>query len=65
MKARYNGLCVECGEPIHVGDEIVCRAWFPGLVPFAHETCPKPLRGKVCEQCFLERSLTGECGCDE
>lgn len=67
VEARYAGICAECEEPFPEGTPIVRDE--PGNC-WIHETCPDPINlrdrhGKVCPRCFTERSLTGECGCDQ
>ena len=70
MPARYSGTCPECGERWHPGDLIRAGDYTEEGVPtmWGHAVCPESverLEGAVCDRCFLRRSLTGECGCDE
>lgn len=44
FRARYDGHCSECGEPIHVGDTVTYRDHV-----LCHEDCP-------CVYCTAERS---------
>lgn len=64
--ARYPGRCAACQERIIEGDQIGyteddeivhadCEASAPRETP-PRETCPR---------CFMERSVSGACGCDE
>lgn len=65
--ARYHGKCVTCGDPIRPGD----RVHFPeDGTSLEHVECdaataPETLTGDVCPKCWLTRSLSGECGCDQ
>ena len=63
-EARHYGRCKLCDGPINPGDPITST-----LAGWVHaEACPddaEPLTGAVCPKCFLTRSLSGECGCDE
>lgn len=36
MKARFNGICKLCGDPINIGDELT-RAEVGGLTLFVHK----------------------------
>lgn len=63
FEAKYPGRCTDCHAPIEAGD-LVCYTPDDDLV---HENCVgnahgKP-RGAVCTECFMEQSLSGECGC--
>ena len=76
FRAKYSGWCGECGEAIHVGDEV---EWAGGAVvhvdcdelgePVAGGTVrgrvgvgsPLTLRAEVCTTCWLERP----CPCDD
>lgn len=67
--AKFPGLCPGCGHGIELG-QWIDRANGVGVEVYVHEGCSVPLRpepkvGEVCGRCFMERSLTGECGCDE
>lgn len=69
IPARYSGTCHECGERWQPGDLIRSDFKVPGRYPiWTHAVCPESVEkpeGAVCARCFLRRSLTGECGCDE
>ena len=67
--AQFPGKCSSCGE------------WFPEGMPikqdhagrgYKHDDCadsetsPLPnVAREVCSRCWLEKSITGECGCTE
>jgi hypothetical protein len=68
FRAKYNGWCVECEEPIRAGDEIQ----YDAADQVVHVSCaasdrtdvqgnPRP----VCPRCFQMKSVSGACGCDE
>lgn len=68
--ARYSGTCPDCGERLQPGDLIRSGDCTERGVPtmWGHAACPQSVEkaeGAVCDRCFLRRSLTGECGCDE
>ncbi len=67
MKAQFGGLCPECGEWIHAGDEIEnIAAPVGGITPvWAHATCSARPEAKVCPKCFMEMALSGEHNCEE
>lgn len=64
FKAKYDGLCSACKEPIRVGDKL---EWVGGEV--VHSECipddvqEKPTR-PTCPKCWQIVSVTGACGCD-
>lgn len=66
--ARYRGKCSDCGEWWREGDPI--RFAMHAAGNFVHDDCDasapaeKP-EGETCPRCFLRKSLSGECGCDE
>ena len=67
--ARFGGKCSACGEAIHPGDVIRYPDAHDGT-GFEHVDCaaiisPEPMTGDVCPECWLTRSLSGECGCDQ
>lgn len=69
ISARYSGTCPECGERWQPGDLIrgETAPMTRGII-YRHAVCPESVEkaeGMVCDRCFLRRSLTGECGCDE
>ena len=60
--ARYGSRCLACEGWISEGD---AATWDEGSV--VHASCPipadlRPARS-VCGSCFMEPSVTGECGC--
>lgn len=64
FKAKYDGWCRECGEPIHAGEEL---KWDEGVVVHAEcvpdadkDEAPRP----TCPKCWQVRSVSGACGCD-
>lgn len=63
--ASRPGVCQDCGQRYPAGTHIVLLSG----VGWGHaEACPEdaePTTGAVCPKCFLTRSLSGECGCDE
>jgi hypothetical protein len=64
FEAQYRGVCSGCGEPFAPG-ELIERA---GMTYEHAGVCPeqRPVKvGAVCPKCFIEKSLTGACGCDE
>lgn len=63
--AYWPGVCQDCGQRYPEGTPI---AMLPGVGWGHAEACPEdaePPTGAVCPKCFLTRSLSGECGCDE
>ena len=64
FEARWATDCFECGWRITPGT----LARYNAHDDVVHAVCPdpEPLRavGEVCGKCFLEKSVTGECGCD-
>lgn len=69
IPARYSGTCSECGERWQPGDLIRADEHPLGKLPvWQHAVCPESVEkpeGAVCDRCFLRRSLTGACGCDD
>ena len=66
--ALFPGLCPECDERWKAGDLIQPIDDACGGLHWRHAVCPEGVEkpeGTVCPTCFLRRSLTGECGCDE
>lgn len=59
FEAKYGGRCADCGEPIHIGDQI--RYDDDRVV---HDDCdPVPVSERpldVCDKCFIVRP----CGCE-
>ena len=64
FEARYHSECGECGRRIKPGD----MAKYDDRDKVVHVICPEDVglraAGEVCGKCFMEKSLTGECGCD-
>ena len=60
--ARYAGKCADCGELFPAGTPLQ-RHHVTG--EYSHEVCEPPEQPKreVCPGCWLDRSITGECGC--
>ena len=65
FEARYHSDCDECGWRIKPGDLVAYRA---GATEVSHFVCPEDVglraAGEVCGRCFMEKSVSGECGCD-
>lgn len=60
FEAKYADECSTCWEPIEVGQ--VAR--YEGGSRIVHDVCPTlPAAREVCPRCFMERSLSGACGC--
>lgn len=63
FKAKYPGVCTECGQWISQGQQVERAEWRLG---FVHTTCPRVKHSEdVCPLCLMERLLSGECGCPE
>lgn len=63
FEAQYPGTCEECGERFDKGTTI--RVVATGAA--VHDVCPDdvPLpTSEICPRCFIEKSVTGACGCD-
>lgn len=65
--ARFPGKCSSCGEWFTEGTAIK-----RDLPSYMHDDCddsgrsPLPtVEREVCSRCWLEKSVTGECGCTE
>lgn len=64
--AKYPGTCVNCDDPIEVGDTL---RWDDEYA--VHAACRSAeeqriaRQGAVCPKCFLEVALNGECGCEQ
>lgn len=64
--AQFPGKCSACGDWFTEGTAI-CRDEGKG---YRHVDCgadddPRPsVAREVCDRCWLEKSATGECGCD-
>lgn len=70
IQARYGGECPECGERWQPGDLIRSERTAPGNRNiWQHAACPADAIDAVvrsaCGTCWLERSVTGACGCDD
>jgi len=64
MKAQFGDWCVECGQKIHVGDEIAPVGSLG--YGWAHATCPPEIpHGPVCPGCHIEKALDGSCDCPD
>ena len=68
FEARYEGQCSECGERIHMGDEIeYASAATERPVLYVHTVCPGDPRvdlrpsEEVCTVCWLVKP----CGCED
>lgn len=62
--AKYAGRCGACGDWFEEGTEIVMT----DEVGVVHAACPDNdefVPGEVCTECWMERSVTGACGCPE
>lgn len=61
--ARFEGICVDCHQIIHVGHEIVRTD-----DAYSHAACeiapPEPDR-PVCTRCWQQIAINGACGCDQ
>lgn len=60
--ANFPGVCAECEQGFLIGDEIERLEWAPGWV---HASCPPVKQAEVCPRCFIEKSVSGACGCYE
>ena len=61
FRARYEGVCADCDEPIQVGQLIRTEG-----DEYVYVRCaPARELGEVCPSCWLEKSVTGACGCEE
>ncbi len=67
FEARYPGRCPACREQIEVGDDLV----FNDDDVVVHFGCanrsavPKiGQSGEVCPRCFIEKAVSGACGCE-
>lgn len=64
FQARYVGRCAAaCGQAINVGDEVVYVDDELVHVECEGRAIALTRRHPVCTSCFLEISLSGECGC--
>ncbi|MGE5612658.1 MAG: hypothetical protein ACM3UO_00085 [Bacillota bacterium] len=60
--AKYAGRCGACAEWFEEGTQIVIT----GEVGVVHDNCPDNDEfkiGEVCTDCWMEYSVTGQCGC--
>jgi hypothetical protein len=64
MKAKFAGHCSKCGESVEVGDEITgtIDGWTHGDCNVVDLRGIVPVR-PICPNCFLEVSISGDCGC--
>lgn len=60
IEAKYENDCAACDGPIRVG-ELIDRDPFTEM--WMHEECPERKARPVCNQCFMEIALNGECSC--
>lgn len=66
--ARYPGKCPACSKPIEIGEELVIDEEYADMA--VHADCagrPDPTlpAREVCPRCFIERAVSGACGCEE
>ena len=65
FEARFHSECPSCGWRIKPGD----MARYNAHDDVVHVACPEDegLRavGEICGRCFIEKSASGVCGCDE
>lgn len=64
--AQFPGKCALCGEWFSEGTQIERD---PDGRGYRHTDCdnddPQPsIAREVCDRCWLEKSLSGECGCE-
>lgn len=62
--AKFPGKCSACGDWFAEGVTLTRDAQ-----GYRHADCndaddPSPVTREVCRRCWLEKSVTGECGCD-
>lgn len=63
FRAKYDGECAnECGERIHVGDEV---EYVENELMHANCNAPECSPRPVCHVCWMEKALNGACGCEE
>jgi hypothetical protein len=63
FEAKYHGTCAGCHEHIEPGQMV---RYVDDVLE--HDNCDAEpgdtkTRGDVCAQCFMEKSLSGECSC--
>jgi len=66
VEARFGGHCAACEQTIQVGERITPDPLDGGGKTWIHEKCPAgrfDLQREVCSECWLEKSVSGECGC--
>lgn len=65
FEAQWAGVCGECEEWFQSGDYIDRH----DRGGYRHAgVCPESVeqkRGEICGSCFIEKSLTGACGCED
>jgi hypothetical protein len=70
FKAKYDGWCSECGEPIREGDELEWgdegRVVHAECLPDAQsvKNARLGLDRPACPKCFQIPAANGQCGCD-
>ena len=66
MQAEFSGKCGHCGDKFSAGTEITIDPDM-GWIIASHEGLPEPpaVKNEVCDKCFMEKSSTGACLCDE
>jgi hypothetical protein len=64
FEAQYPGDCSECEQPIKPG-QAIARTRFPTGPGYHHVMCPVSNPREICDRCFMEKSITGACGCDD
>lgn len=56
---QYETECTSCGQTVRKGTQ----GYYIGSGDIVHyPDCPSPV--EVCNKCFMEKSITGKCGCD-
>jgi hypothetical protein len=62
FEARYGGRCAECDEAIKPGQ--ICNYVDDDMVHVDCESAITPEKpAEVCSECWMAKSVTGECGC--
>lgn len=59
VQAQIETTCADCDQRIRVGQPIVLA----GGAGWVHDACPQVNPRPVCQTCFLEVPLNGECSC--
>lgn len=69
FEAKYRGTCADpsCDRPIDVGDAVVYvdqELFHDGCsLNGASPSVLAPIQREVCQACFTEKSVSGECAC--